>query len=136
MGSEMCIRDRIQQHHTQISAKIAAHREEMTARYHGLRNDMGYFVDSIWYMESQLDTLFVRHEMRAPDPTAFARPLPSTGPPFSVRTSAPPAPQPAVAAVDSDDEASDEDEDEDDEEDGSEEDGSGSDEDGSESDEE
>ena len=108
----------------------------MTARYHGLRNDMGYFADSMRYMESQLGTLFVRHEVRAPDPTAYARPLPPTGPPFSVRTSAPPAPQPAVAAVESDEEASDED----DEEDGSEEKGSGSgsddDEDGSESDEE
>jgi len=123
----------IQQHHTQISAEIAAHREEMTARYHGLRHDMSYFADSMRYMESQLGALFVRHEVRAPDPTAHARPLPPTGPPFPARTSAPPAPQPAVAAVDSDEEASDED---DDEEDGSEEDGSGSDEDGSESDEE
>ena len=106
----------------------------MTARYHGLRHDMSYFADSMRYMESQHGTLFLRHEVRAPDPTAYARPLPPTGPPFPVRTSAPPAPQPAVAAVESDEEASDEDED--DEEDGSEEDGSGSDEDGSESNEE
>jgi len=70
--------------------------------------------------------------VRAADPTAHARPLPPIGPPFPARTPAPPAPQPATAVIDSDEEASDED-DEDDEDDSEED---GSDEDGSDSDEE
>jgi len=98
---------------------------EMTAHYQGLRNDMGYVCDSIRYLDSHLDAFFLRHEMWAPDPTAHARPLPPTRPPFPTRTSAPPAPQPATAAIDSDEEASDED-DEDGSEDGFEEDGSDS----------
>jgi len=124
----------MQEHRAQISARIVAHREEMTAHYQGLRNDMGYFTDSICYMESHLGALFMRHEVRAPDPIAHARPLPPTGPPFPVKTlTVPLAPQPAVAEIDSDEETSEE-ADEDGSEDGSEEDGS--DEDGSDLDEE
>ena len=95
--------------------EIAAHREEMTARYHGLRNDMGYFADSMRYMESQFGTLYVKYDMRAPDPTAYARPLPSSSPPFPARPpTAPPAPQPAVAAIDSEEEDTDDEADDDD----------------------
>ena len=111
----------------------------MTAYYKGLRNDMGYFADFIRYMDSHLGALFVRHEVRAPDPTTHARPLPATGPPFPVRAPAPPAPPSApqsATAGDPNEEVSEEDsEEEDEEEDGSEEaSGSGSEEDGSESD--
>ena len=112
----------IQQHHTQISAEIAAHREEMTARYHGLRNDMGYFADSMRYMDSQFGALYVKYDMRAPDPTAYARPLPSSGPPFPARPpTAPPAPQPVVAAINPEEEDEDDDDDDDDDLDGDEE---------------
>ena len=105
----------IQQHHTQISAEIVAHREEMTARFLGLRNDMCYFADSMRYMDSQFGALYVKYDMRAPDPTTYARPLPSSGPPFSARPpTAPPAPQPAVAAIDSEEEDDDDDDDDDD----------------------
>jgi len=105
----------IQQHHTQISAELAEHREEMDTRYQGLRNVMCYFADSMRYMDSQFGALYVKYNMRAPDPTAFARSLPSSGPPFPARaTSAPPAPQPVVAAIDPEEEASDDDEDDDD----------------------
>jgi len=41
----------IQQRHTQISAELAAHREEIDSRYQGLRNDMCYFADSMRYMD-------------------------------------------------------------------------------------
>ena len=47
--------------------------------------------------------------MPAPDPTAHARPLPPTGPPFLARTPSSPAPQPAIAEDESDKEASDDD---------------------------
>ena len=111
----------------------------MTARYHGFRTDMGYFADSMRYMDSQFSTLYVKYEMRAPDPTTYARPLPSSGPPFLARPpTAPPAPQPAVAAIDSEeDDEDDEDDDGDDVEGhGAEEGDSGSDDEESESDDE
>ena len=105
----------IQQRQTQISAEIAAYREEMDTRYQGLRNDMCYFADSMRYMDTQFGALYVKYDMRAPDPTPFARPLPSSGPPFPARApSAPPAPQLGVAAIDPEEEVSDDDDDDDD----------------------
>jgi len=89
----------------------------MDTRYQGLRNDMCYFADSMRYMDSQFGALYVKYNMRAPDPTTYARPLPSSGPPFPARPpTAPPASQPAVAAIDPEEE-DDEDKDEDDDND-------------------
>jgi len=109
----------IQQRLTQFSAADAAHRAEMDSRYQGLRNDMSYFVDSMRYMDSQFSALFAKYNMLGPDPTSFARPLPSSGPPFPIRApSASSAPQPGVAAIDPEEEvSSDDDEDDDDDED-------------------
>ena len=69
----------IQQRQTQISAALAAHREEMDSRYQELRNDMSYFADSMRYMDSQFSALYVKYNMRGPDPTdcqtaSFLRP--------------------------------------------------------------
>ena len=97
-----------------ISAELTAHRqqisEEMSSRYQNLENDMSYICDSIRYMESRLDDIYLRREWSAPIPTALARPLPTIGPPFLARTAATPSspPQPA-AAQDSDEDDSDED---------------------------
>ena len=61
---------------------------------------MGYICDSIRYMESCLDGIYLRHEWSAPVLSAHARPLPTVGSPFPVRTRAS-SPEPA-AAQDSD----------------------------------
>ena len=49
-----------------ISAELTAHRqqisEEMSTRYHNLENDMSYICDSIRYMESRLDDIYLRRE--------------------------------------------------------------------------
>ena len=59
------------------------------------------------FMDSQFEALFVKLNMLGPDPTSFARPLPSSGPPFPVRApSAVPPPQPGVAGIDSEEAAS------------------------------
>ena len=82
----------------------------MDSRDQGLHNDMSYFADSMRYMDSQFSALFVKYNMLGPDPTPFARPLPSSGPPFPARApSASSAPQPGVAAIDPEEEASDDD---------------------------
>jgi len=108
----------VEQRLSQISAEHAAYREEMDSRYQGLRNDMSHFADSMRYMDLQFGAIYMKYNMRGPDPTAFARPLPPSGPPFPVRAhSAPPAPEPSIAAIDLEEEASDEDDDDDDDED-------------------
>ena len=90
----------IREHHEQISAEMTAHRQqisaEMFAHYRNLENDMGYICDSIRYLESYLGGIYLKHEWSVPVPSAHARPLPLTGPPFPVRTPASP-PQPATA---------------------------------------
>jgi len=88
----------------------------MDTRHQELRNDMSYFADSMRYMDSQFSALYVKYDLRAPDPTAYARPLPSSDPPFSARAPSAPAPQPGVAAIDPEEEASDDDDDDGDEE--------------------
>ena len=94
-----------------ISAELTAHRqqifEEMSTHYHNLENDMSYICDSIRYMESRLDDIYLRREWAAPVPSPHARPLPTVGPPFPARTPSSP-PQPA-AAQNSDEDDSDED---------------------------
>ena len=86
----------------------------MATRYQGLRNDMCYFADSMRYMDSQFGALYVKYNMWAPDPTAYARPLHSSGPPFLARPpTAPPASQPAVAAIDPEEEDGEDDDDDD-----------------------
>ena len=75
---------------------------------------MSYFADSMRFMDSQFNALFVKYDMLGPDPTSFARPLPSSGPPFPIRApSATSAPQPGVAGIDPDEAASSSDEDDD-----------------------
>jgi len=99
---------------TQISTADTAYRAEMDSRYQSLRNDMSYFADSMRFMDSQFNALFVKHDMLGPDPTSFARPLPSSGPPFPVRApSAASPPQPGVAGIDPEEAASSSDEDDD-----------------------
>ena len=67
----------------------------------GIHNDMSYFADSMRYVDSQFEALFVKFNMLGPDPTSIARPLPSSGPPFPARDpSAVPPPQPGVAGID------------------------------------
>ena len=62
---------------------------------------MSYFADSMRFMDSQFETLFVKLNVLGPDPTSFARPLPSSGPPFPARVpSAVPPPQPGVIGID------------------------------------
>ena len=69
-------------------------------------------------MDTEFGALYMKYDMRAPDPTPFARPLPSSGPPFPARApSAPPAPQLGVAAIDPEEEVSDDDDDDDDDDD-------------------
>jgi len=84
----------------QISAEMSTHRQqlsvEMSMHYQNLENDMGYICDSIRYMESCLSGIYLKHEWSAPVLSAHAQHLPTTGPPFPVRTPASP-PQPAVA---------------------------------------
>ena len=69
-----------------ISAELTAHRqqisEEMSTHYHNLENDMSYICDSIRYMESRLDDIYLRREWAAPVPSPHARPLPTVGPHF------------------------------------------------------
>ena len=90
----------------------------MDSRYQGFRNDMSYFADSMRFVDSQFEALFVKLNMLGPDPTTFARPLPSSGPPFPVRApSASSPPQPGVAGIDPEEAASSSDEDGDDDED-------------------
>ena len=72
-------------------------------------------------MESHLGCFFLKHELSAPVPTAHARPLPPTGPPFPARTPSSPPPQPTIAE-DSDEDASDEDDEDASDEDDSDED--------------
>ena len=67
------------------------------------------------YMDLQFGAIYLKYNMRGPDPTPYARPLPLSGPPFPVRApSAPPAPEPAIAAIDPEEEDSEEDDDDDD----------------------
>ena len=83
-------------HRQQISAEMSAH-------YQNLENDMGYLCDSIRYLESYLGGIYLKHELSVPVPSAHARPLPTTGPPFPARTPASP-PQQATAQDESDEE--------------------------------
>jgi len=110
------IRSQIQEHQSWIEQRDAAHRAEMDSRFQGIRNDMSYFADSMRFVDSQFEALFVKLNMLGPDPTSFARPLPSSGPPFPIRApSAVSPPQPGVAGIDPEEAASSSDEDDDDE---------------------
>jgi len=71
-------------------------RAEMDSRFQSIRNDMSYFANSLRFVDSQFETLFMKLNVLGPDCTSFARPLPSTGPPFPVRdpsTASPPRPK-------------------------------------------
>jgi len=87
------IRSQIQEHQSWIEQQITGFRADMDSRFQVIRNDMSYFADSMRFMDSQFEALFAKYNMLGPDPTSFARPLPSSGPPFPVRappTSPPP----------------------------------------------
>jgi len=79
----------------------AVFRAEMDSRVQGIRNDMSYFADSMRFMDTQFEALFMKFDMLVPDPTTIARPLPSTGPPFPTRApSTVPPPKPGVDSID------------------------------------
>jgi len=109
------IRSQIQEHQSWIEQRDAAFRAEMDSRFQGIRNDMSYFADSMRFVDSQFEALFVKLDMLGPDPTTIALPLPSSGPPFPIRApSAVPPPQPGVVGIDPEEAASSDDEDADD----------------------
>ena len=95
------IRSQIQEHQSWIEQRDTAYRAEMDSRFQGIRNDMSYFADSMRFVESQFEALFVKLDILGPDPTSFVRPLPTSGPPFPVRApSAASPPKTRIAGID------------------------------------
>ena len=106
------IRSQIQEHQSWIEQRDAALRADMEQRdaalradmdlrFQGIRNDMTYFANSMRFVDLQFEALFAKFDMLSPDPTSFARPLPSSGPPFPVRDPSAASPsRPGVAGID------------------------------------
>ena len=68
----------------------------MFAHYQCLENDMSYICDSMRYLETFLGGIYHKRDWSVPVPSAHARPLPTTGPPFPARAPTAP-PQPSTA---------------------------------------
>jgi len=51
-----------------------------------LDHDLSYICDSMRYLDAYLGGIYQKYDWLVPLPSARARPLPSTGPPFPART--------------------------------------------------
>ena len=107
----LALSTQIREHHEMISAEMTAHRQqifaEMTAYYQRMEqrldNDLSYICDFMRYLDAYLSDIYQKYDWPVPLPSDRARPLPSTGPPFPVRTlSVPPPPSTTQRDPDSD----------------------------------
>ena len=76
---------------------MSAHYQRMEQR---LEHELSYICDSVRYLDAYLSGIYQKHNWPVPLPSAHARPLPSTDPPFPART--PSVPPPTQRDPDSD----------------------------------